>query len=182
MRFERAYARRAVRAAHRRRAAGDQARRAHELLRHRLARRRRRGRVVLVPCIDNLLKGAAGQAVQNFNVVLGLDERTGAAVTERAHAVLKLGGELLEHADGCETRRRGASRAVAPRRPLVVVHGGGKEIDAALARPGIAKRQVDGLRVTDAADARRRRRGARRRDQHAPGGGAERGRRAGRSA
>jgi putative lipoic acid-binding regulatory protein len=31
-----------------------------------------------------------------------------------------------------------------------VVHGGGKEIDAALALAGIPKRQVDGLRVTDA--------------------------------
>jgi N-acetyl-gamma-glutamyl-phosphate reductase len=27
--------------------------------------------------LDNLLKGAAGQAVQNLNIVLGLDERTG---------------------------------------------------------------------------------------------------------
>jgi N-acetyl-gamma-glutamyl-phosphate reductase len=27
--------------------------------------------------IDNLVKGAAGQAIQNFNVMLGLDERTG---------------------------------------------------------------------------------------------------------
>lgn len=35
------------------------------------------GRVVLVSCIDNLLKGAASQAVQNFNVAFGLDERTG---------------------------------------------------------------------------------------------------------
>ena len=35
--------------------------------------------------------------------------------------------------------------------PLVVVHGGGREIDAALTRAGIEKRQVDGLRVTDAA-------------------------------
>jgi acetylglutamate kinase len=34
---------------------------------------------------------------------------------------------------------------------LVVVHGGGKEIDAALEAAGIGKRQVDGLRVTDAA-------------------------------
>ena len=31
----------------------------------------------------------------------------------------------------------------------VVVHGGGREIDAALATAGIPKRQVDGLRVTD---------------------------------
>jgi N-acetyl-gamma-glutamyl-phosphate reductase len=34
------------------------------------------GRVVLVSVIDNLLKGASGQAVQNLNVMLGLDERT----------------------------------------------------------------------------------------------------------
>lgn len=33
------------------------------------------GRVVLVSCLDNLLKGAAGQAVQVFNVALGYDER-----------------------------------------------------------------------------------------------------------
>ena len=35
------------------------------------------GRVVLVSVLDNLLKGAAGQGVQNLNIVLGLDERTG---------------------------------------------------------------------------------------------------------
>lgn len=34
-------------------------------------------RLVLVSCIDNLVKGAAGQAVQNFNVALGFDEREG---------------------------------------------------------------------------------------------------------
>jgi N-acetyl-gamma-glutamyl-phosphate reductase len=36
-----------------------------------------RNRIVLVAVIDNLLKGAAGSAVQNLNVMLGLDERTG---------------------------------------------------------------------------------------------------------
>jgi N-acetyl-gamma-glutamyl-phosphate reductase len=34
-------------------------------------------RLVVVSCLDNLLKGAAGQAVQNFNIALGFDERTG---------------------------------------------------------------------------------------------------------
>jgi N-acetyl-gamma-glutamyl-phosphate reductase len=34
-------------------------------------------RLVMVVCIDNLVKGAAGQAVQNFNVICGFDERTG---------------------------------------------------------------------------------------------------------
>jgi len=34
-------------------------------------------RAVLVSCIDNLLKGAAGQAVQNMNLMFGLDEKEG---------------------------------------------------------------------------------------------------------
>jgi N-acetyl-gamma-glutamyl-phosphate reductase len=35
------------------------------------------GRIVLVAVLDNLVKGAAGSAVQNLNVMLGIDERTG---------------------------------------------------------------------------------------------------------
>ena len=35
------------------------------------------GRAILVSVVDNLLKGASGQAVQNMNVMLGIDERTG---------------------------------------------------------------------------------------------------------
>jgi N-acetyl-gamma-glutamyl-phosphate reductase len=35
------------------------------------------GQLVLVACIDNLVKGAAGQAVQNFNVAFGFDETMG---------------------------------------------------------------------------------------------------------
>jgi N-acetyl-gamma-glutamyl-phosphate reductase len=34
-------------------------------------------RILLVAVIDNLVKGAAGQAIQNLNVMLGYDERTG---------------------------------------------------------------------------------------------------------
>jgi len=34
-------------------------------------------RAVLVSCIDNLLKGAAGQAVQNMNLMFGFDEKEG---------------------------------------------------------------------------------------------------------
>ncbi|MDX8413181.1 MAG: N-acetyl-gamma-glutamyl-phosphate reductase [Mariprofundales bacterium] len=33
--------------------------------------------VVVVSCIDNLMKGAAGQAIQNANIMLGLHEQTG---------------------------------------------------------------------------------------------------------
>ena len=35
------------------------------------------GRVVVVTAIDNLVKGAAGQAIQNANLALGLDEASG---------------------------------------------------------------------------------------------------------
>jgi N-acetyl-gamma-glutamyl-phosphate reductase len=35
------------------------------------------GQLVMVAVIDNLVKGAAGSAVQNLNLLLGLDERTG---------------------------------------------------------------------------------------------------------
>ena len=62
--------------------------------------------------------------------------------------MLKLGGELLEHAPNL--RRLAAGIATLARRaPLVVVHGGGREIDAALTAAGIPKQQIDGLRVTD---------------------------------
>jgi acetylglutamate kinase len=69
--------------------------------------------------------------------------------------ILKFGGELLEE----PSRLAGVVAAVAdimspgvsPVVPVVIVHGGGKEIDAALKVAGIEKRQVDGLRITDAA-------------------------------
>ena len=35
-----------------------------------------RSSVVAICAIDNLMKGAAGQAVQNLNLMLGLPERT----------------------------------------------------------------------------------------------------------
>jgi N-acetyl-gamma-glutamyl-phosphate reductase len=37
----------------------------------------RTGRMVVISAIDNLIKGAAGQAVQNMNLMLGLPETTG---------------------------------------------------------------------------------------------------------
>jgi len=63
-------------------------------------------------------------------------------------AVLKLGGELIETKDKLKAVGRAIATAAKKNR-LVIVHGGGREIDAALAQVGIPKRQVDGLRVTD---------------------------------
>ena len=37
----------------------------------------RNNRLILISAIDNLVKGAAGQAVQNMNIMLGLDETAG---------------------------------------------------------------------------------------------------------
>ena len=64
--------------------------------------------------------------------------------------VLKFGGELLEDRAHLATVVAGVA-AISAKEPVVVVHGGGKEIDAALKAAGIEKRQVDGLRITDAA-------------------------------
>jgi acetylglutamate kinase len=73
----------------------------------------------------------------------------GTLARKPARFVLKLGGELLEQPADLDRVARGIA-GLADRTSLVVVHGGGKEIDAALASAGIPKQQVDGLRVTDA--------------------------------
>ena len=43
----------------------------------RIAVHRNGRRVIVLSVIDNLVKGAAGQAVQNFNLMFGYDEKTG---------------------------------------------------------------------------------------------------------
>jgi acetylglutamate kinase len=65
--------------------------------------------------------------------------------------VVKFGGELLEDRARLDVVVSTIAGAAASGTPLVIVHGGGKEIDAALKAAGIEKRQVDGLRITDAA-------------------------------
>jgi len=62
--------------------------------------------------------------------------------------VFKLGGELVE-SPAQRQRVAAAIHAATRRRPLVVVHGGGRAVDAELARRHIAPRKVEGLRVTD---------------------------------
>lgn len=41
-------------------------------------------KLLITSCIDNLLKGAVGQAVQNMNIMFGLDERMGLALKASA--------------------------------------------------------------------------------------------------
>jgi acetylglutamate kinase len=61
---------------------------------------------------------------------------------------MKFGGELIEDRGHLGTVVSAIAAIAAGGTSLVIVHGGGKEIDAALARAGIEKRQVDGLRIT----------------------------------
>ena len=66
-----------------------------------------------------------------------------------APLVLKIGGELLDDPSWLEGVVAAISAIAASGVSLVVVHGGGREIDAALRTAGIEKRQVEGLRITD---------------------------------
>ena len=65
--------------------------------------------------------------------------------------IIKLGGSLLEDAQ----RRQAALTKIVDRwksgESIVLVHGGGKHIDAALSAAGIAKKTHAGLRITDDA-------------------------------
>jgi acetylglutamate kinase len=62
--------------------------------------------------------------------------------------ILKLGGELLEDRAALHSAA-GAIVRLSRRDPLVVVHGGGRAIDAELKARGLTPRFVDGLRITD---------------------------------
>jgi len=63
--------------------------------------------------------------------------------------VLKFGGELLEDPSRMAGVVASIAAIAAGGTPIAVVHGGGKEIDAALKAAAIEKRQVEGLRITD---------------------------------
>lgn len=43
----------------------------------------RTGRIIMMGALDNLVKGAAGQAVQNMNIMFGLDETMGLRIVPR---------------------------------------------------------------------------------------------------
>ncbi len=136
----------AVCPAARRRSAGHQARRAHQLLRHRLEARCRhwpaRRRVVPRQPVEGRRRSGGAELQRRLRV------RRAAGPAVKAVSVLKFGGELLEPPERLAALASMLAR-VAERTRLAVVHGGGREIDAALARIGVPKRQVDGLRVTD---------------------------------
>ena len=62
--------------------------------------------------------------------------------------MLKLGGELLED-EGAVRQAAAAIVRLAVDGALIVVHGGGRAIDAELRRRGLTPRFADGVRITD---------------------------------
>lgn len=63
--------------------------------------------------------------------------------------VVKLGGSLLDDAQRRDAVLREIAREWHRGEQLVIVHGGGKHIDAELQKRGIAKKTHAGLRITD---------------------------------
>jgi acetylglutamate kinase len=63
--------------------------------------------------------------------------------------VVKLGGSLLEDAAMRAKALRSIARTQQDGTKMIVVHGGGKRIDALLGRLGIARKTHAGLRITD---------------------------------
>ena len=102
-------------------------------------------RLVVVSCLDNLGKGAAGQAVQNMNGMMGFRGGGGSAM----RMVVKIAGALLDDAEAVRSLARQIAQLAQQGHELLVVHGGGKIFTATLERMGIESRFVNGLRVTD---------------------------------
>ena len=67
---------------------------------------------------------------------------------KRRTSVIKLGGELLSNQRNIKKIARALVNATT-RQPIIVVHGGGREIDEEMAKIGLKKLSVDGLRITD---------------------------------
>jgi len=66
-----------------------------------------------------------------------------------ARLVVKFGGELLESTGPLAGVVASLAKITRQGTAVVVVHGGGKEIDAALRRAGVQKQQVEALRITN---------------------------------
>lgn len=104
----------------------------------------------LRPCAQQAaaLNGAGVESAVNGHAGAGSPEPVARLASNLT--VVKLGGELLEPGPGLAPLIASIA-ALAQTGPLVIVHGGGREIDAEAARRGVTKQAVDGLRITDQA-------------------------------
>ena len=118
----------------------------------------RTGRVLAIGVLDNLVKGAAGQAIQAFNVVHGLPETTGAppaAARPLTRSLpMSLATDPLPRADRSSRRSRPTGRAVeaqaarpgsSPRATTAGIKASGRPdfvLVAATGRPGPGGRRL----------------------------------------
>ena len=110
-----------------------------------------RGRAVVFSALDNLVKGAAGQAIQNLNLAMGWPETDGLVSAFSAAGAPRERPRLQDRRPRPRgPRPRPAARRgdAARRRPAVLVHGGGRAIERLLKALAIESRFVDGRRVT----------------------------------
>ena len=103
-------------------------------------------RAVLVSCLDNLLKGAAGQAVQNMNLMFGFERERGPAMK----LVIKIGGAALDDKELVNKFAKTIPDLCGAGHKIVIVHGGGAALSRTLKQLGCETTFVNGLRVTDA--------------------------------
>ncbi len=108
-------------------------------------------RFIVVSAIDTLIKGACGQAVQNMNIMFGLDERAGLGLRRKRNdstkVVIKIGGNEVDNEDFLS----GLVSTITEMRDVqpIIVHGGGKEIARLQNALGLTPQFIEGLRVTD---------------------------------
>ena len=98
------------------------------------------GRLQGLVCAIARIAGAAATSVGVTS------ERSARGSSERWSASERSGGGAPR---ALEKAARTSGLGVEAHAPLVIVHGGGREIDTALKAAGVEKRQVDGLRITD---------------------------------
>ena len=109
-------------------------------------------RLVIVSCEDNLIKGAAGQAVQNMNLMYGWPEEEGLYEGSRAAVkiVIKIGGAALEDEATLHKCARAVVEMAKDGHRVAVVHGGGAALTRTLKLLGKQSDFINGLRITDA--------------------------------
>ena len=107
--------------------------------------------VVVISAIDNLIKGAAGQAIQAANAVFGLPAKAGFQqhFAQPAAKVIKIGGALLQPSNTAALQTFLNALATAAH-PCVLVHGGGALVDEMLAAAGFTSEKVNGQRISAA--------------------------------
>ena len=102
-------------------------------------------RLIIISCLDNLGKGAAGPGDPESQS----DAWHRGADRLAMRIVIKFAGALLEDAAATQSLSRHVASLARHGHEILVIHGGGRLFTATLKRLGIESKFVAGLRVTD---------------------------------